>query len=39
MSIMSVRTNVASMMAAGNLSRTNNGLANSLGKILSLIHI
>ena len=39
MSIMSVRTNVASMMAAGQLSRTNNGLANSLGKISSGLRI
>ena len=39
MSIMSVRTNVASMMAAGNLSRTNNGLATSLGKISSGLRI
>ncbi len=39
MSIMSVRTNVASMMAAGQLSRTNNGLASSLGKISSGVRI
>ena len=39
MSIMSVRTNVASMMAAGQLSSTNNGLASSLGKISSGIRI
>ena len=39
MSIMSVRTNVAYMMAAGQLSRTNNGLANSLGKISSGLRI
>jgi flagellin len=36
---MSVRTNVASMMAAGNLSRTNNNLATSLGKISSGLRI
>jgi flagellin len=36
---MSVRTNVASMMAAGQLSRTNNGLASSLGKISSGLRI
>ena len=39
MSLMSVRTNVASMMAAGQLSRTNSGLANSLGKISSGLRI
>ena len=39
MSMMSVRTNVASMMAAGQLSTTNKGLANSLGKISSGLRI
>ena len=39
MSIMSVRTNIASMMAAGQLGRTNSGLANSLGKISSGLRI
>ena len=39
MSMMSVRTNVASMMAAGQLSNTNKGLANSLGKISSGLRI
>jgi flagellin len=39
MSIMSVRTNVASMMAAGQLSRTNKGLSSSLGKISSGVRI
>ncbi len=39
MSIMSVRTNVASMMAAGQLGRTNRGLTNSLGKISSGLRI
>jgi flagellin len=37
--MMSVRTNVASMMAAGQLSTTNKGLANSLGKISSGLRI
>jgi len=37
--MMSVRTNVASMMAAGQLSNTNKGLANSLGKISSGLRI
>jgi flagellin len=36
---MSVRTNVASMMAAGQLSRTNKGLSSSLGKISSGVRI
>ena len=39
MSMMSVRTNVASMMAAGQLANTNKGLANSLGKISSGLRI
>ena len=39
MSIMSVRTNIASMMAAGQLGRTNKGLTNSLGKISSGLRI
>jgi len=39
MSIMSVRTNIASMSAAGQLGRTNKGLASSLGKISSGIRI
>lgn len=39
MSIMSVRTNIASMMAAGQLGRTNRGLTNSLGKISSGLRI
>ena len=39
MSMMSVRTNVASMMAAGQLSNTNKGLATSLGKISSGLRI
>ena len=39
MSIMSVRTNIASMTAAGQLGRTNKGLANSLGKISSGLRI
>jgi flagellin len=36
---MSVRTNIASMMAAGQLGRTNKGLTNSLGKISSGLRI
>jgi flagellin len=39
MSLLSVRTNVASMMAAGQLSRTNKGLSSSLGKISSGLRI
>ena len=39
MSLLSVRTNVASMMAAGQLSRTNKGLSSSLGKISSGMRI
>ena len=39
MSIMSVRTNIASMTAAGQLSRTNKGLASSLSKISSGLRI
>jgi len=39
MSIMSVRTNIASMMAAGQLGRTNKGLTSSLGKISSGMRI
>ena len=39
MGIMSVRTNIASMMAGGQLGRTNKGLANSLGKISSGLRI
>jgi flagellin len=39
MSMMSVRTNIASMAAAGQLGRTNKGLANSLSKISSGIRI
>jgi flagellin len=37
--MMSVRTNIASMAAAGQLGRTNKGLANSLSKISSGIRI
>ena len=39
MSIMSVRTNIASMTAAGQLGRTNKGLTNSLSKISSGMRI
>ena len=39
MSMMSVRTNIASMAAAGQLGRTNKGLASSLSKISSGIRI
>ena len=39
MSMMSVRTNIASMAAAGQLGRTNKGLANSLSKISSGLRI
>ena len=39
MSIMSVRTNIASMMASGQLGQTNKGLTNSLGKIASGLRI
>lgn len=36
---MTVRTNIASMMAAGNLGRTNNALGSSLGRISSGLRI
>jgi len=39
MSIMSVRTNIASMAAAGQLGRTNRGLTSSLSKISSGMRI
>ena len=39
MSMMSVRTNIASVAAAGQLGRTNKGLANSLSKISSGLRI